>query len=392
MTAIDAKADGYDKNKEFLSYINLVKDSFIANYFKKKLREQVDFEEDAAKTRMIKFIIKDYRIEKGKRVKLSATELEAEFQKKIHEAENVIAELEKGNKFEELARKYSNDFSKRKGGDIGYVIRGMREPQFISTVFSLKDDEYTKKPVRIGSGVYIIKVEKRQKLTNENIMDVIENEAKAKSLQRRLQSNIARSLESKLISAPDVVDAIDKVSMRNERNVMFKIGEEQYRVKNLNELIEQIYKSRMSAVGKIPDFDDDKKKKIAKSLFVSKVMKREALKRGVEKEKEFEKQWNMQYEVMLSNMYIRQIASAGVEVTKEEIKKEYDKNRNKLYVKKVKKGGKIVKKSRPFSEVKDSIKSKLIRKKMSENKRTWEKELLAKYNYKVIEDELEVKE
>lgn len=70
----------------------------------------------------------------------------------------VLDELKKGKKFEDLASKYSTDpGSKNNGGDLGFFSKGRMVKPFEDAVWSLKDGEITKKPVKTDFGYHIIK-------------------------------------------------------------------------------------------------------------------------------------------------------------------------------------------------------------------------------------------
>jgi peptidyl-prolyl cis-trans isomerase D len=73
-------------------------------------------------------------------------------------AEDILAQLKKGAKFEDLAKKYSEDpGSKDKGGDIGWIGQGQTVPEFEKTAFSLAPGQLSD-PIRTQYGFHIIKV------------------------------------------------------------------------------------------------------------------------------------------------------------------------------------------------------------------------------------------
>ncbi|MGE0210401.1 MAG: peptidylprolyl isomerase [Parvibaculaceae bacterium] len=77
------------------------------------------------------------------------------------EAQDIKARLEKGEKFEELAKQYSLDGSKDYGGDLGYFTAGEMVPEFSKAVFALKEGEVSQ-PVKTEFGWHIIKLEDRR--------------------------------------------------------------------------------------------------------------------------------------------------------------------------------------------------------------------------------------
>ena len=73
-------------------------------------------------------------------------------------ADSLIKRLDKGEAFSDLAKKYSDDFSGKDGGDIGYTKRGTLDPDYERAAFSLEAGDYTKVPVRSRFGYHIIRV------------------------------------------------------------------------------------------------------------------------------------------------------------------------------------------------------------------------------------------
>jgi len=72
--------------------------------------------------------------------------------------DSLIKRLDNGEAFADLAKKYSDDFSGKEGGDIGYTKRGTLDPDYERAAFSLDAGEYTKVPVRSRFGYHLIKV------------------------------------------------------------------------------------------------------------------------------------------------------------------------------------------------------------------------------------------
>ena len=82
----------------------------------------------------------------------------AEIQEILDRAKKVLDLARKGDNFAELARKYSDDSTASKGGDLGYFKSGDMVKPFADSAFSLKKGEISDL-VRTRFGVHIIKVE-----------------------------------------------------------------------------------------------------------------------------------------------------------------------------------------------------------------------------------------
>jgi peptidyl-prolyl cis-trans isomerase C len=78
------------------------------------------------------------------------------------EAKSVIAELDKGADFGELAKKYSTDSSASSGGDLGYFGHDDMVKEFADAAFALPKGQYSKTPVKTKFGWHVIKVEDRR--------------------------------------------------------------------------------------------------------------------------------------------------------------------------------------------------------------------------------------
>lgn len=77
------------------------------------------------------------------------------------EAQDIEKMLADGQKFEDLAKKYSLDGSKDYGGDLGYFTAAEMVPEFSNAVFALKVGE-TSQPVKTDFGWHIIRLEDKK--------------------------------------------------------------------------------------------------------------------------------------------------------------------------------------------------------------------------------------
>jgi foldase protein PrsA len=77
-------------------------------------------------------------------------------------AKEIKARLDKGEKFEDLAKEASKDPSGQNGGDLGWFGEGQMVPEFEKAAFALKEGQVSE-PVKSEFGYHIIKVTKTVK-------------------------------------------------------------------------------------------------------------------------------------------------------------------------------------------------------------------------------------
>jgi peptidyl-prolyl cis-trans isomerase C len=121
----------------------------VEAYLKKKVEEQVNIPDaDLQK-------IYDQKKDKFKSdAQIRASHI---LLKTPKEADDVLAQLKAGAKFEDLAKKYSIDPAGAKGGDLGWFSKGSMIPEFENTAFAMKEGEVSG-VVKTKFGYHIIKL------------------------------------------------------------------------------------------------------------------------------------------------------------------------------------------------------------------------------------------
>ena len=146
----EAKKAGIDKSPEVMGRLeDLKKRVVIEAYWKQKVEEQAKITD----ADLQKFYDQNKeKFKTGDQIKASHILLKTE-----KEAQDVLAQLKAGGKFEDLARKYSVDPAGAKGGDLGWFGKGSMIPEFEKVAFALKEGE-TSGIVKTKFGYHVIKL------------------------------------------------------------------------------------------------------------------------------------------------------------------------------------------------------------------------------------------
>ncbi len=164
----------YKRNQAVKDYIrkNLSKQE-IKNYYNNKITGEIN-----ASHILITVDVDDNATDEEK---------EEADKKALKKANKVIKELESGKKFEDLAKKYSDDeATKEKGGDLGYFQPSDMVEEFANAVKNLKKGKYTNEPVKTKYGYHII-LKKDEK--EKEKLDKIKNDIKEKLTDQKLSED-----------------------------------------------------------------------------------------------------------------------------------------------------------------------------------------------------------
>lgn len=134
------------------------------------------------------------------------------------EAKKLIAELEKGGNFAELAKKNSIDPMGSEGGDLGWFTADRMVPPFSEAVVALENGKYTKQPVQTQFGWHVIfredsravtpppfdavKEQLRPMLQRQKAQAMIENMRKSAKVEIMLPPEPAKPTEAPQPAAP----------------------------------------------------------------------------------------------------------------------------------------------------------------------------------------------
>lgn len=118
---------------------------------------------------------------------------EPDFRKKAKaKAEEVLSKLDSGKDFAEMAWSYSDDRSRVKGGDIGYIHKGRFTPEIENVAFSLRKGEVSDL-IENDYGYHIVKVEDKKPSRQIPFLEIKEK------LKAELTSSYQAEKKEKLI-------------------------------------------------------------------------------------------------------------------------------------------------------------------------------------------------
>jgi hypothetical protein len=390
LASLEARKAGFDKSEDFKTMADIATESqLVSIVFKREIQDKSTFEEPAVKLRQIVLNVKNFNMVNNKRVNIEGPALEKEFEKATQQAREIIGKLAAGENFEDLAKKFSQDFTKSKGGDSGYIIRQMVQPELAKAAFALKEGEYSKEPIRLQNSVVIVRIEDTTTLTPDNIEDVIANKVQATRLKNRLVRDSGENYLNTLKTAPDVTVTLENVTNRDKKAVLFKVADTAYTVADLDARIDLITNRIYKDAPAKNKLNDEQKKRLADSMLRYVLLSRVAEQKGIVKDPEYIKNVELRRESLLAREYMRQISTANIKITDKEIRDEYDQNKDKRYYTVNRVGGKNQKVPQPFGQARERIEKMLTIKKQSTFMNEWKEKIMRENNFKVEESELE---
>lgn len=145
----------------------------------------------------------------------SETEINKAYEEALKKANEVLTKLKNGEKFEDLAKTYSQDGTKDNGGDLGWFNRGEMVSEFEDAAIKLEKGKYTTSPVKTKFGYHII----------------LKTDQKDKPKLDEVKEDIIDTLASNKISADTNIQnkALIKLRKDNEITIEDSTLEKQYK-------------------------------------------------------------------------------------------------------------------------------------------------------------------
>jgi len=105
-------------------------------------------------------------------------------------AREVIAKLDEGGNFEELAKEYSTGPSAENGGELGWFAKNEMVPEFAEAAFAMEPGSHSTDPVQTQFGWHVIEVEERR-TRPEPEFEAVKPQLEAQLRQEVLQDLVA---------------------------------------------------------------------------------------------------------------------------------------------------------------------------------------------------------
>jgi parvulin-like peptidyl-prolyl isomerase len=182
----EAEKRGLDKDKEILANLEILKNRLIINALAQELcagKDEVSDDE-----------VEAYYREHKEEFFLERVRVRHIMVKTLQEAKEIKKRLYQGEDFVTLAKQYSIwPYTKQKGGDLGYIERGMVDKAFEQAAFSLARRGELSDIVKTTFGYHIIRLEDkigpRQRAFSE-VQEEIRNRLRNKKREKILTAHL----------------------------------------------------------------------------------------------------------------------------------------------------------------------------------------------------------
>ena len=157
----------------------------------------------------------DYRIDEERQTAHILFESAEEDQTIATKAENVLAKIQGGEDFSELAKTFSSDtFSAENGGDLGWFGKGIMDPAFEDSAFALTNKGEVSGVVKSEFGYHIIKltdIKPEQVNSFENVKEEITVKVKTLKAEERFYE-LSQRISELAFEVPDNLDEVADIA------------------------------------------------------------------------------------------------------------------------------------------------------------------------------------
>jgi peptidyl-prolyl cis-trans isomerase C len=181
LLAQHAVSNKIDQDPEVSSLMKRVREEILAQAVKRNLLRDNPITDDDVKKRFEQEVENTHKTEyKVRHILL----------KEESEAKDIIAQLQKGGKFNKLATEKSIDTqSGKNGGDLGWINQGMVVPEFFSALMKMNKGVVSTEPVKSDFGWHIIKVEDTRPLKIPTFEQFMADQHARANIYRKMQDD-----------------------------------------------------------------------------------------------------------------------------------------------------------------------------------------------------------
>ena len=119
-------------------------------------------------------------------------------------------EIDKGAKFEEMAKKESKDTgSATKGGDLGEFTNGQMVQSFNDAIKKMEKGEISD-PIKSDFGFHIIKLKEKKPRTFDEVKDEIKSKLTQEKYEKAIKEVVSKAKVKKYVKAEDEIKIPDE--------------------------------------------------------------------------------------------------------------------------------------------------------------------------------------
>jgi hypothetical protein len=367
------------------------------NQITDQAKKNDNFKEEVVKASHILIKVERNKRQGKKNTVLTQTELEKEYDKALKKVREALREAKAGKDFSALAKKYSEDSSKDKGGDIGYFTRfNMMVEPFSKAAFEMKVGEVSE-PVKSQYGYHIIKVLDKKTATPQNIKEIF---PQASGQARLKQSYINSYLSNYLLALKKEVKVLTdfpEIKNKKEEDVVLQMDNISLTKSDMGSIMGKLMSYRYPDKKgnlKLSDVDDNELKNYMEYFQKIYLTLHDAKKKGEFKAQEMEQFMRGEKRKFLARFFFEQISQKITPVTEKEIEGEYQRRYMQRLrdIKDAKARAQAKASIPPLAKVRDSIQSQLGRNSKNRVIQTWINDQLKKSNFKLLTNNFKVKE
>ena len=376
IAVLEAKKQGYDKSDRFNFLFNDVRNKHLGSFLLKKVIKESGFSEKAV---MVSHIVLKVR-----------SNAQIDVNHVLAKANEIIQKLEEGESFEKVARTYSEDITKKTGGQFGTILYEMFPKEYSDVAFSLEKGKFNVKPIYLKKRkrIFIIKVDEIFILTDKNLQTHISDERMQKSYKKIIYRKIRKKYLDDLKKNNEESFHEDKLYSTNDDDIVFSVGAQKFTVKTLNEKI-TLLQNIMSQDKK--NLSRKQRKNIIERFYVSELVKGAALKAGIGDSEEFKTVIDGKYLAFLAGDYMEYVSQGKISIPESKIRESYDRLKEKMFFRFEWRGKNKIKVTEPYNKVRDKIEDFLRKQEGMKINFIWLKENLKTYNFNIDESVLDGK-